>query len=72
MPPEVIIEGLISKASDAYSFGVLLWEMYTGLEPWANMRPTAVIRAVTDGQQLEFPRGAPEAFKVGLITAQTC
>ncbi|KAK9826680.1 hypothetical protein WJX74_009614 [Apatococcus lobatus] len=63
MPPEVIIEGHVSRASDAYSFGVLLWEMYTGLEPWAHMRPTAVIQAVTDGQQLDFPASTPPEYK---------
>lgn len=64
MPPEVIIEGLVSRASDAYSFGVLLWEMYTGQEPWAHMRPTSIIQAVTDGQQLQFPASTPPEYKV--------
>ena len=67
MSPEVIIEGHVSKASDAYSFGVMLWEMYTGLTPWDNMRPTAIIRAVTDGRQLEFPSDTPDKYKVCLL-----
>jgi len=30
MPPELLMEGKLSKAADVYAFGVLLWEMYTG------------------------------------------
>jgi len=26
MPPEVLEHGLVSKAADVYSFGVLLWQ----------------------------------------------
>ncbi|KAK9848830.1 hypothetical protein WJX84_001382 [Apatococcus fuscideae] len=33
------------------------------LEPWAHMRPTAVIQAVTDGQQLDFPASTPPEYK---------
>ncbi len=30
MPPEALMDGGITKATDVYSFGVLLWEMLTG------------------------------------------
>lgn len=29
MAPEVLLEGIISKAADVYAFGVMLWELYT-------------------------------------------
>ena len=30
MPPELLMEGKLTKSADVYAFGVLLWEMYTG------------------------------------------
>lgn len=31
MPPELLMEGKLTKSADVYAFGVLLWEMYTGM-----------------------------------------
>jgi serine/threonine protein kinase len=31
MAPELLLHGHASKASDVYAFGILLWEMVTGL-----------------------------------------
>lgn len=31
MPPELLEHGITSKAADVYSFGVLLWQVSTGL-----------------------------------------
>lgn len=39
MPPELLKDGLISKAMDIYSLGVLMWELSTGDRAFANMRP---------------------------------
>lgn len=39
MPPELLGEGLLSKAADVYSLGVLLWQMYNGSRPWAGAQP---------------------------------
>ena len=30
MPPELLMEGKLTKSADVYAFGVLLWELYTG------------------------------------------
>lgn len=42
MPPELLIQGDLSKACDTYSFGALLWEMFCGERPWPNMLPMQV------------------------------
>eukprot|EP00983_Pelagomonas_calceolata_P103018 1158870-Pelagomonas_calceolata.AAC.5 len=36
-PPETLVEGTISRATDIYALGVLLWAMYTGSRPWAGL-----------------------------------
>lgn len=33
-PTEAIVNKAYSEASDAWSFGVLLWELVTGRMPW--------------------------------------
>jgi serine/threonine protein kinase len=30
MAPEVMLQGRISKAADVYSFGITLWDLFTG------------------------------------------
>lgn len=35
--PEVCLENEVSFASDVFSFGVILWEMYTARAPFAGM-----------------------------------
>ncbi len=36
-PPETLLQGMVSRETDTYSLGVLLWQMYTGTRPWAGM-----------------------------------
>ncbi|EFJ43286.1 hypothetical protein VOLCADRAFT_96512 [Volvox carteri f. nagariensis] len=69
MPPECLISGIISKASaggeatDVFAFGVLLWQMYTGLRPWAGMNHGQIIYNVgMKNVQLLFPPGTPPAI----------
>ena len=65
MPPELMLNGCMTKAADVYSFGVLLWELYTGQRPWAGLRHAKIVVKVTlEGRQLDFPFGTPQRFKV--------
>lgn len=34
MAPEALLHGHISKAGDMYSFGITLWELFTGGQPY--------------------------------------
>jgi len=46
MPPEVIAGGRYAEQADAFSFGVILWELAMGTTPYAGMTPVAVAYAV--------------------------
>ena len=37
MPPELLKTGCLSKAADAFAWGVILWEMCAGQRPWMDM-----------------------------------
>jgi serine/threonine protein kinase len=36
MAPELLLHGHASRASDVYAFGILLWELATGLRAFAS------------------------------------
>ncbi len=41
--PQLLAHGTISKAVDVYSFGVLLWQMYSGSRPWSGLTHAQII-----------------------------
>mmetsp|Transcript_31353 Transcript_31353/g.79990 ORF Transcript_31353/g.79990 Transcript_31353/m.79990 type:complete len:891 (-) Transcript_31353:88-2760(-) len=64
MPPETLSEGAISKAMDVYSFGVLMWQMYTGSRPWSGLTHAQIImRVCTQKMRLQWEAGAPPAYR---------
>ena len=63
MPPELLESGIISKAADGWSFGVLLWEMWHGCRAWASLNHAQVINAVAVAhEQLRFDAAAPRGI----------
>jgi serine/threonine protein kinase len=56
MAPELLLHGHVSKASDVYAFGILLWEMLVGARPYGSiplpLLPHEVARA---GRRPEWP-----------------
>ncbi|KIZ04238.1 hypothetical protein MNEG_3718 [Monoraphidium neglectum] len=55
MAPEVLSQRLVSKAADVYSFGVLLWQICTGEQPWRGMTRATLLHAVcVERRRLEF------------------
>ncbi|GIL62465.1 hypothetical protein Vafri_16694 [Volvox africanus] len=62
MAPELLLHGRVSKASDVYSFGILMWELYTCGEAFKGV-PKALLGAkVVDGLRLDFPPEVPPPY----------
>ncbi|XP_070563735.1 muscle, skeletal receptor tyrosine protein kinase-like [Ptychodera flava] len=59
--PEAVIHNEFTTYSDVWSYGVLLWEIFTyALQPYYGISHTEVIRHVQSGQILQCPDNAPE------------
>ncbi|XP_057706564.1 tyrosine-protein kinase ITK/TSK [Corythoichthys intestinalis] len=60
--PEVIKYCKFSSKSDVWSFGVLMWEVYTeGRLPYEHQSNAQVVESLNAGMRLLKPRLAPEA-----------
>jgi serine/threonine protein kinase len=66
--PELALGAKFSKASDMYSFGVVVWEIFSGEIPWDGMSLVAIVGQVSmQGQRLEIRNNFPPAVR-GLLT----
>mmetsp|Transcript_12032 Transcript_12032/g.25862 ORF Transcript_12032/g.25862 Transcript_12032/m.25862 type:complete len:132 (+) Transcript_12032:2-397(+) len=62
LAPEIFSGERPAKSCDAYSFGLLMWELYTGSTAFASFAqtPTKLVQTVIgDGLRPEFPPEAP-------------
>lgn len=58
--PEVIAARMLSRASDMYALGVLMWQMWTSSRPWLGLRHVQVVDLVVhQRRQLIFPPDTP-------------
>ena len=58
--PEAVNYGTFSHASDVWSFGVTLWEMFTfGDQPYEDMTGAQVVTYLEKGGRLPRPDGCP-------------
>ena len=65
MPPELLLEGKLSKSADVYAFGVLLFELFTADRPWGGLRHAEVLHKVAvKHERLKLPEDAPQLFQV--------
>ena len=60
MPPEALLFGKFTTQSDVWSFGVLMWEIYTlGHQPYKGMSNHEVIDSIKASRILECPALCP-------------
>jgi len=58
--PEALRQSLFSNKSDMWSFGILLWEIYSfGRVPYPRIPLGDVVKHVEKGYQMEAPEGCP-------------
>ncbi|XP_031227393.1 leukocyte tyrosine kinase receptor isoform X4 [Mastomys coucha] len=60
MPPEALLEGLFTSKTDSWSFGVLLWEIFSlGYMPYPGHTNQEVLDFITTGNRMDPPRNCP-------------
>ncbi|KAL6748992.1 kinase-like domain-containing protein, partial [Haematococcus lacustris] len=60
MAPEVLRSEPYAEPADVYSYGVVLWELLTGLVPWADYHPMQVVGLVGfQHRSLPLPQEGP-------------
>ncbi|XP_008585798.1 PREDICTED: leukocyte tyrosine kinase receptor [Galeopterus variegatus] len=60
MPPEAFLEGIFTSKTDSWSFGVLLWEIFSlGYMPYPGRANQEVLDFVIAGGRMDPPRGCP-------------
>ena len=61
MPPEAIFDGKYSVRSDVWSFGVIIWEVFTfGQMPFYGRSNEEVLEESKEGRHLPLPNGCPQ------------
>lgn len=72
MAPEVIKKSTFSKASDVWSYGVLLWELLTGETPYKGIDALAVAYGVAVNKlTLPIPSTCPQPWRC-LMEGEDC
>ncbi|XP_034351254.1 leukocyte tyrosine kinase receptor isoform X2 [Arvicanthis niloticus] len=60
MPPEALLEGLFTSKTDSWSFGVLLWEIFSlGYMPYPGYTNQEVLDFIATGNRMDPPRNCP-------------
>lgn len=51
MPPEMISEQKWSQKTDVYAFGVIMWEIFSGLKPFREKQGIAMLLGIAAGER---------------------
>ena len=65
MAPEVLQNKPYDESADVYSFGIVLWELFTQQEPFTEVETfSAMVETVVSEQKRpEIPADCPEKLK---------
>eukprot|EP00048_Salpingoeca_helianthica_P021013 m.247960 g.247960 ORF g.247960 m.247960 type:complete len:968 (-) comp54906_c0_seq1:54-2957(-) len=64
MAPESLVSGNFNEMSDVFSFGIVLWEVYTfGMTPYSTMTHHEVLQRVLSGYRMPLPDDCPPAIR---------
>jgi serine/threonine protein kinase len=73
MAPELLISGHVSKASDVYAYGILLFEIITAKRAYAGVPiPLLPHQVAMQGMRPEWPQGLPPGCRDLKKLAQAC
>ncbi|KAK9808405.1 hypothetical protein WJX73_001070 [Symbiochloris irregularis] len=63
MPPELLRDGIFSRAADVYSFAMIMWELLTGSRLYPGMSATRVAHMVAyEGARPDLPADCPPGY----------
>lgn len=63
LPPELTHKGDFDFKADVYSYGVILWEMYTQQIPYMDEPFGKIILSINEGKRLPLPEDMPKSMK---------
>jgi hypothetical protein len=70
MAPEMISDGQVSQAIDVYAFGIIVWEMCSGMIPWAGLpEQTIMFKVAVKSERPTVERGRWPAWACDLMEA---
>ena len=70
MAPELMRDNHVRVQTDVYAFGILLWTIFTGEQPFADLKEVAILNAViVNRRRPKFPDHVPEPY---LQLARSC
>ena len=68
MAPETLEDGVSTINSEKWSFGVLLWEIFSfGLRPYIGVQNHEIAKHIREGHRLEQPQLCPDEIYSGVM-----